>query len=449
MTSDFDSLPFRHVLPLTAGLSPAGRLAVGGVDLRELAERYGTPVYVFDEEDFRRTCRRFRAAFEARWPKARVLYAAKAYLCRGIAHIAAEEGLGMDVVSGGELAVAAAGGMPAERMYFHGNNKAPEELRAAVRRGVGRIVVDNFHELRTLSRIAEELGRKQPVLLRLSPNVDPHTHEKTTTGVLDSKFGFAIATGDARRAVEEALAAPALDLRGYHVHLGSPIFEIEPYEAAAEVVAGFAAEVKEETGFHPEEFSPGGGYALAYTRDQRPPAIEEYAERITAALRRSFEAHGLPLPSIHVEPGRALVGRSMVAVYTVGARKEIPGVRTYVSLDGGMADNIRPAMYGSRYEALSVDRPLAAAEETVTLAGKYCESGDILVRDVALPRLEPGELVALPASGAYNLAMSSNYNMALRPPVVAVRGGAAYLLQRRESVEDLMARDVWPEGREQ
>lgn len=444
MTSHLDALPFRHVLPRTAALSPAGRLSVGGCDLRDLAERYGTPLYVFDESDFRETCREFRSAFASRWPEARVLYAAKAYLSRPLARMVAEEGLGMDVVSGGELAIALAAGISAERLYFHGNNKSLAELTEAVEAGVGRVVVDNFYELETLARIARERGLRQAVLLRLSPNVDPHTHAKTTTGVLDSKFGFAIATGDAMRAVEWAQGAEGLDLRGLHVHLGSPIFALEPYEEAVGVVCAFAAEARERAGFAFREFSPGGGFALAYTREQRPPSVEEYAERITRALAAGVAAHGLERPSLHVEPGRALIGRAMVAVYTVGARKEIPGVRTYVSVDGGMADNVRPAMYGSRYEALSVDRPLAPAEETVTLAGKYCESGDILVRDVALPRLEPGELVALPASGAYNLAMSSNYNMALRPAVVAVREGAARLLQRRETVEDLMARDVWP-----
>jgi len=444
MTSPFDALPFRHVLPRTASLSAHGRLAIGGCDVRDLAERFGTPLYVFDEEDFRQTCREFRRAFSSRWPEARVLYAAKAHLSRPIARIVADEGLGMDVVSGGELAIALAGGVPAHDLYFHGNNKTPAELAQAVEAGVGRIVVDNFYELEQLARIAAERGVRQPILLRISPNVDPHTHAKTTTGVLDSKFGFPIATGDALRAVEAALAAPSLDLRGLHVHLGSPIFEIEPYEEAARVVCAFAAQAADAAGFEFREFSPGGGFALAYTRDQHPPSIDAYAERLAAALDAALAAHRLPRPSIHVEPGRSLIGRAMVAVYTVGARKEIPGMRTYVSVDGGMADNIRPAMYGSRYEALSVDRPLAPEEETVTLAGKYCESGDILIRAARLPRLRPGELVALPASGAYNLAMSSNYNMALRPPVVAVRAGRARLLQRRETVEDLMARDVWP-----
>ncbi len=438
-----DDLPVRHVLPRTASLSPAGRLAVGGCELRALAAAHGTPLYVFDEDDFRGTAREFRREFGARWPDASVLYAAKAWLSLPLAAIVAEEGLGMDVVSGGELAVARAAAFPADRLAFHGNNKSAAELAAALDgEPVGRVVVDNFHELALLDRLARERGARQPVLLRLSPSVDPHTHAKTTTGVLDSKFGFAIATGDAERAVAMALAADGLDARGLHVHLGSPIFELEPYETACEVVCAFAAEMRDRHGFAFREFSPGGGFALAYTRDQHPPAIADYAERLARALDAALDAHGLERPSLHVEPGRSLVGRAMVAVYEVGARKEIPGVRTYVSLDGGMADNIRPAMYGSAYEALSADRPLATAEETVTLAGKYCESGDILVRDAAVPRLEAGELVAIPASGAYNLAMASVYNMAPRPPVVAVRDGESRLLQRRETVADLIARDV-------
>ncbi|MGE5597271.1 MAG: diaminopimelate decarboxylase [Hyphomicrobiales bacterium] len=443
MPDPLDALPYRHVLPHTTALSPAGRLSIGGCDVRDLAEEFGSPLYVFDESDFRETCQEFRREFEARWPALRVAYAGKAFLSRGFARILAEEGIGMDVVSGGELAIARAAGFPADKLYFHGNNKLPAELALALDEpGIGRIVVDNFHELETLERIASERGVRQAILLRISPNVDPHTHAKTTTGVLDSKFGFAIATGDAERAVMQALAAKHLDVRGLHVHLGSPIFETEPYEQGNAVVCAFASQMGDVHGFEFREYSPGGGFALAYTRDQRPPSIAEYAEVVTGTLRDALATHHLPEPAMHIEPGRALVGRSMVAVYTVGARKEIPGVRTYVSVDGGMADNIRPAIYGSQYEAIAAERPLDPAEETVTIAGKYCESGDILVKDAEVPRLRPGELVALPASGAYNLAMSSNYNMATRPPVVAVRGGQARLLLRRETVEDLLARDV-------
>lgn len=442
MPEMLDSLPFRHVLPHTASVSPAGRLSIGGCDVRDLVEEFGSPLYVFDEADFRATCQEYRREFESRWPNLRVAYAGKAFLSRGVARILAEEGLGMDVVSGGELAIALAAGFPAEQLYFHGNNKLPAELAAALDAGIGRIVVDNFYELETLEQLAAERNVTQPILLRLSPNVDPHTHAKTTTGVLDSKFGFAIATGDAERAVKQAMESKHLDLRGLHVHLGSPIFETEPYEQGNAVVAAFAAQMGDIHGFEFREYSPGGGFALAYTRDQRPPSIAEYAEIVASSLRKALGRYSLPEPSMHIEPGRSLIGRAMVAIYTVGARKDIPGVRTYVSVDGGMADNIRPAIYGSKYEVFAAERPFAPEEETVTIAGKYCESGDILVQDARLPRLQPGELVALPASGAYNLAMSSNYNMAQRPPVVAVKDGQARLLLRRETVEDLMARDV-------
>ena len=291
-------------------------------------------------------------------------------------------------------------------------------------------------------RICGKRGITQPVLLRISPNVDPHTHAKTTTGMLDSKFGFAIASGDAEKAVQAVMAAEHLDLRGIHVHLGSPIFGLEPYAEGVGVVCTFAARMADTHGFEFHEFSPGGGFALAYTREDHPPTIDEYAEVITSALAKGLDEHRLPQPSLHVEPGRSLVGGTMIAVYTVGARKEIPGVRTYVSVDGGMADNVRPAMYGSTYEVVPLDRPLAEPVETITLAGKYCESGDVLAVDAHVPHFETGELVGLPASGGYNLAMSSNYNMATRPPVVAVLDGQPRLMQRRETVDDLVRRDV-------
>ena len=349
----------------------------------------------------------------------------------------------MDVVSGTELAIALKAGMAPKNLYFHGNNKSTDELKEAIQtNGSGRIIVDNFHELDLLEKLCKEANLNQSILLRISPNVDPHTHSKTTTGILDSKFGFPLATGAAEEAIRQASASGHLDVCGLHIHLGSPIFELEPYQQGIEIICEFASEMLSKHQFSMREFSPGGGFALAYTRDQHPPTIAEYAELITNTLRNELETRNLPNPLLHIEPGRSLIGRSMVAVYTVGARKEIPDVRTYVSLDGGMADNIRPAMYGSKYEAISVDRPLADSEELVTLAGKYCESGDILVENASLPKLEPRELIAIPASGGYNLAMSSNYNMALRPPVIGVKDGGSYLLQRRETLEDLTARDI-------
>ena len=438
-----DALPIRHVLPKTTGLSLEEHLSIGGCDIRDLANQYGTPLYIFDEIDFRETAQEFRNEFGKRWEDITILYAAKAYLSGPITKIVNQENLGMDVVSGTELAIALKAGMAPKNLYFHGNNKSTDELKDAIQtNGSGRIIVDNFHELDLLEKLCKEANLNQSILLRISPNVDPHTHSKTTTGILDSKFGFPLATGAAEEAIRQASASGHLDVCGLHIHLGSPIFELEPYQQGIEIICEFASEMLSKHQFSMREFSPGGGFALAYTRDQHPPTIAEYAELITNTLRNELVSRNLPNPLLHIEPGRSLIGRSMVAVYTVGARKEIPDVRTYVSLDGGMADNIRPAMYGSKYEAISVDRPLADTEELVTLAGKYCESGDILVENASLPKLEPQELIAIPASGGYNLAMSSNYNMALRPPVIGVKNGDSYLLQRRETLEDLTARDI-------
>ena len=372
-----------------------------------------------------------------------MLYASKAFLNRPFAKFIAEQGLGFDAVSGGEIAVLRAAGVRMETVYFHGNNKGPDELALAVEAGVGRIVIDNLTEVGLVEAAASAAGVRQGVLLRVSPGVDAHTHEKTTTGILDSKFGVPIATGAAEAAIRAILDAPHLEFRGLHMHLGSPIFELEPYVMGIEVMAEFIADVcRDRLGVEVREFSPGGGFAVAYLGEQHPPAMAEYAQAILGTLRREADARGFALPHVTIEPGRSIVGRAGVALYTAGARKEVPGIRTFVSVDGGMADNIRPAMYGSRYEALSAERPLAAAEETVSIAGKYCESGDILIKDIELPRLRPGEVVAIPAAGAYQLAMSSNYNLAYKPAVVFVEDGRARLIRRRETAEDLMALDV-------
>lgn len=433
------------LFPRTADVSPAGHLTLGGCDVVDLAREYGTPLYVFDEAELRASMRAYRHAFEERYERVRVLYASKAYLARWIAALAREEGLGFDAVSGGELAVLLAAGVPGDAIDLHGNNKSESELREALAAGVRRVVVDNLYELELLDRIAREVGKRQPILLRLSPGIDPHTHAKTTTGILDSKFGIPIATGDAERAVQAALNLGGVELVGLHCHLGSPIFDTEPYERASDVMLGFAAEMRDRHGFELREYSPGGGFAAQYVRDQPAPPPEAYADAIVASLRRTCERHGLPLPALAVEPGRALVARAGVALYTVGAIKRVPGVRTFVAVDGGMADNIRPAMYGSRYEAFLASRPAEGESEVVTIAGKYCESGDILARDVALPPLRPGDLLAMPAAGAYQIAMASNYNMALKPAIVVVRDGVARLVRRRETYDDLLRTDIWGE----
>ena len=433
------------VLPRTAELTPEGHLALGGCDAVDLAREFGTPLYVYDEEELRTTCRAYREAFASRYERSAVAYAAKSYLGRWLAALVAEEGLGLDVVSGGELAVARSAGFPLERVLFHGSNKSAHELREAVDAGIGRIVIDNFHELGLLDDIAGGLGKRQPVLLRVSPNVDPHTHVKTTTGVLDTKFGFAIEGGQAEEAVVQALARPNLELLGLHCHLGSPIFELDPYRQANDVMIAFAARMGERHGLELREYSPGGGFAIQVLRGEPAPSPDDYAEAVVDSLRAALAREGLGEPSLTVEPGRAIVARAGVALYTVGARKELAGVRTYVSVDGGMADNIRPALYEARYEALVANRAAEPPAERVTIAGKYCESGDVLIKEIELPKLWAGDVLALPAAGAYCLSMASNYNQSPRPAVVLVREGRARLVRRRESYDDLMRADVWGE----
>jgi diaminopimelate decarboxylase len=437
-----DALRLRAILPVTAAVSKNGNLAIGGCDTIGLLREFGSPLYVFDELTLREKCREYVAEFGSRYHDVSVLYASKAFINLAIATIATQEGLGLDVVSGGELAVALRAGVPMERVHFHGNNKSPDELRMAVDAGIGRVVIDNFYELDLLDSVSAAAGRKQAVLLRISPNVDAHTHAHTTTGTLDTKFGIPIETGQAEEAIQRALAAEHLDLRGIHAHLGSPIFELDPYEHAIEVLLGFAGEMHARHGFVLQEFSPGGGFAVQYVEEQPAPPAAAYAEVICDSIRRWCTVNRLPLPHLTVEPGRSTVCRSGVALYTAGASKDIPGVRRYVAVDGGMADNIRPAIYGSKYEALLANRPLDAAEETVTIAGKFCESGDILIRDARLPRVNAGDVVAIPASGAYCLAMSSNYNHAPRPAVVLVMGGKPRLIRRRETYDDLMRLDL-------
>ena len=436
-------MPFenRELFPFTVDINPQDHLTIGGCDTVELAAEFGTPLLVFDEVTLRGMCRDFTQAFTSRYNKSEVLYASKAFVNAGIARIMDEEGLGLDVVSGGELAVAVAAGVDLGRVYFHGNNKSPDELEYALDVGCGRIVVDSFYELRLLNDIAKSRGATQDILLRLSPSVDPHTHVATTTGILDSKFGFSIETGDAATAIRQAIGTSNLDLVGLHFHLGSPIFELEPYSVAVDRVLTYLAPFLDE-GLDMREFSPGGGFAIGYLRDQLPPAVDEYAEAIVSMFTRRCTDLGFGEPTLIVEPGRSIVGRAGVALYTVGAIKDIPTVRKYVSLDGGMGDNIRPALYGSEYEAVVASRMSDTVSEVVTLAGKYCESGDILVRDIEMPVLESGDVIAIPSSGAYAPSMASNYNLNGRPAIVVAREGEARLIRKRESFQDMMAMDV-------
>ena len=426
------SFPNASLFPYTAQVSAQGNLVLGGCDVVQLAAEFGTPLYVFDEVTLRGRCREFVAGFQERYPDTTVIYACKAFINVSLARLFMEEGLGLDVVSGGELAVAQRVEFPPQRIYFHGNNKSREELEMALEYGIGRVVVDNFHEMDLLGKIASRRGVVQDVLLRVSPGVDPHTHAYTTTGVLDSKFGFPIETGQAREAVERATRERGMRVVGLHFHLGSPIFELEPYTRAMEVTLEFASQV----GLPLQEISPGGGFAIAYTRDQRPPSVKEYADAIASTLQ------GPDSPHLVVEPGRAIVGRAGVALYAIGASKDIPGVRKYVSIDGGMGDNIRPALYQAQYEAVIANKMDEEVEEMVSIAGKFCESGDVLLRDVLFPRMEPGDVLAVPAAGAYAPSMASNYNLVPRPAIIMVKDGQARLIRRRETYEDLMRNDL-------
>ena len=438
------NIPLADILPVTAAVNEAGHLTLGGCDAVELAREFGTPLYVFDEETLRGRCREFQSEFRSRYPDTVVAYAAKVYLGRALAAILVQEEMALDVVSGGELAIAASVSFPPERIYFHGNNKSALDLREALAYSVGRIVIANFHEMQLLNGLSQGAEKRQPVLLRLSPGIDPHTHAYITTGTVDSKFGIPLATGQAEAAVRQALEMPGLELVGLHVHLGSLVFELEPYRQAVAVVLAFAAEMVKKYGLRLKEFSPGGGFAVQYVEGRAPPSVAEYAETITSAVTEGCREHGLPLPRLIVEPGRAIVARAAVALYTVGSSKDVPGVRRFVSVDGGMADNIRPPLYDARYEALVANKALETRRETVTIAGRYCESGDILIRDAELAPLEAGDILAMATAGAYALPMASNYNASLRPAVVLVNDGEAKLIRRRETYEDLMRADLWP-----
>ena len=421
-------------------INSEGVLEIGGCDVLSLAKAHGTPLYVYDEKTIRSMAQTFVGEFTSRYPKTSVAYASKAFLNLAMAKIANEENLSLDVVSGGEIAVAHAAGFPSNKMYFHGNNKTPQELSEAINLGVGTIVVDGFQELDILNNIAKSKNANQGIMLRLSPSVDAHTHAHTTTGILDVKFGFSIETGESSIAIKQALDSSNLTLQGIHFHLGSPIFELEPYSNAIDTVFDYLKPFLHQ-GLDLKKFSPGGGFAIGYLQRQLPPSIGGYADVITSMLKTKCDDLEIDYPELIIEPGRSIVGRAGVAIYTVGVTKVIPNVRTYVSLDGGMGDNIRPALYEAQYEAVAANKMSTTHFETVTLAGKYCETGDILVKDVSLPILESGDLVAIPASGAYCIAMSSNYNMNPRPEIIMVSDGDSRIIKRRETYQDLMALD--------
>jgi diaminopimelate decarboxylase len=417
-----------HVFPLGTRVNERGHLEIGGCDAIELAQEFGTPAYVVAEDDLRARARAFVDELASRHRDFDVLFASKAFPCTAVYRVLAEEGLACDVASGGELALALRGGFDSARIYFHGNAKSMRELREALTAGVGHIVLDSFDEFDRLEQVAAEFDRSQPVLIRVTPGVAGDTHHAISTGQANSKFGFSV--DEARAAIERLAGVPHLDLVGLHFHIGSQLFELEPFREAIRTIASL--------GDFPV-YNLGGGLAVAYTPDQQPPAISEYVAALVNTVHEELgeDKHLL------LEPGRTLVANSTVTLYTVQTVKR--NVSTWVAVDGGMSDNLRPMLYGSVYEALVADRPLAQASEHCQIAGKHCESGDVIVRDAVLADPAPGDVIATPVTGAYGYSLANNYNGVPRPPVIFCSDGSARVVVRRETYEDLMARDVQPQ----
>ncbi|BCJ42661.1 diaminopimelate decarboxylase [Actinoplanes ianthinogenes] len=425
--------------PRTVTRDESGSLRVGGVDVADLAADYGTPAYFLDEEDLRARCRDFASAFA----EADVYYAGKSFLCKAVVRVVDEEGLFLDVCSGGELAVALAAGFPPERIGFHGNNKSVSELRRALDAGVGRIIVDSFHEIARLTELSRELSKRPGVLVRVTVGVEAHTHEFIATAHEDQKFGFSLAGGAAFAACAQILDEGVLDLRGLHSHIGSQIFDTSGFEVAARRILELQAQIRDARGVELPELDLGGGFGIAYTTQDDPSTPGDLAKRINKIVESECELAALRVPHLSIEPGRAIVGPSVFTLYEVGTVKDVDGIRTYVSVDGGMSDNIRTALYDASYSATLANRRSDAEPMLARVVGKHCESGDIVVKDEFLPSdVQPGDLVAVPGTGAYCRSMASNYNHVPRPPVVAVRDGAARVIVRRETEDDLLALDV-------
>jgi diaminopimelate decarboxylase len=439
-TVNNNSNPRLAVFSETAAVNAKDHLVIGGCDALALVKQYGTPLFVFDETDLRNRCREYKTEFGQRYPSVIISYSPKAFTANAMLKLVEEEGLDLDIVTGGELGIAEAVGFPMERVHFPGNNKSAEELEKSVKNNIGHVIVDNLQELDMLIKIAGK--KKVRILLRLNPGVDPHTHKYNTTGIVDSKFGLTRTTWD--EALVKALAAPNLEVDGFHFHVGSGLFEADPYLGAISAVLAYAAAMKKKHGFEMRTLSIGGGIGAQYLVDKAPPTVAYFAEAVTNELKYQCRRLKLNLPVLIVEPGRKIVARAGMSFYTIGVIKEIPGIRTYASTDGGISDNIRYAMYGefARQEAVIADRVSAKNTDKYTVYGKLCESGDVLISDIMLPRLKSGDILAMAGSGAYAVPMQSNYNSMPRPPIVFVKDGKARLVRRRETLEDLVARDL-------
>ena len=425
------------------GSNDKGHLTIGGVDAVDLANKYGTPLYVMDERTIRGHCRTFQQSIDDNYGgKGLAVYASKAFNCKEMCRIIKDEGLGIDVVSGGELYTALSVDFPPEKIVFHGNNKTEEEIKLALESGVGRIVVDNLTELRTIEKMAAELNKNPGVMIRIKPGIDAHTHNFIRTGQIDSKFGFALETGEAFEAIKEVLEQKNVTLKGVHCHIGSQIFEIDPFKAAAEVMLGFMAKVKKELSYEIKELNLGGGFGIRYLIDDDAKLYKTFMEQVSVTVKETCKRLGLNIPFIMIEPGRSIVGPAGTTLYTVGAVKTIPGIRNYVSVDGGMTDNPRYILYQSEYSiavATKIDTP---SDYIATIAGRCCESGDLVQEDAKIQTPEPGDILAVFCTGAYNYSMASNYNRVPRPPVVMIKDGESRVIIKGESYEDLVKNDL-------
>ncbi len=420
-----------------------GHLEIGGCDTIDLAEKYGTPLYVVDENEIRKNCRAFVKSIEDNYNgHGTVAYASKAFSCMEMYRICKQENMSIDTVSAGEIYTALKAGFPAERIYFHGNNKTLDEIEFALDNNVGRIVVDNLTELEKIEKAAEKRNITAKIMFRIKPGIDAHTHSFIRTGQIDSKFGLALENGEAMVGVKRALALKNVELCGLHCHIGSQIFDISPFELAAEVMMDFIAKIKEETGAEIKELNLGGGFGIKYTGEDKPAPYSDYMNRVAAVIKKKAEEHSMELPFIIIEPGRSIAGAAGITLYTVGAVKEIENVRTYVSIDGGMTDNPRYILYQSTYEILCANKANEPKTEKITLAGKCCESGDLIQENAMIQKVVPGDTIAVLSTGAYNYSMASNYNRIGRPAVVMTNNGESRIIVKRESFEDLVRNDV-------
>jgi diaminopimelate decarboxylase len=427
----------------TARINEKNHLEIGGCDTLKLAEEFGTPLHVMDEQLMRENSRLYKNSLSDLYADSEVIYAGKAFLTMGMCRLIEEEGLSLDVVSGGELYTAIKAGFPAEKIYFHGNNKSYKELKMAIEHRIGRIIVDNFYELEMLKDLTKKCRHKVKILLRITPGIEAHTHEYIKTGQLDSKFGFGLENGHAIMAVERTLGIKSLRLMGFHCHIGSQIFEREPFCMTVEIMLKYAKALNQKLDFITREIDFGGGFGIKYVNEDKPLSINMYLSTLVDSVKYWSEELAIPIPKILIEPGRAIVGNAGTTLYTIGSIKNIPGIRKYVSVDGGMSDNIRPALYDAKYSAVVANKAGSLSAEKISVAGKCCESGDMLIWDIDLPRITPGDILAVFCTGAYHYTMSSNYNMLPKPAIVFARDGNAKLMVKRETYEDMIRNDLF------